>query len=242
MNDDTARLLAAFGRPGELEPEDAAALDAHLAAHPDFAASLAADRDFDAKIGRAMRDVPVPAGLAGRLLDGVAAQRGTWYRQKAYGLAAMAAAIAIGVGGFVAYRVGTKSDLSLTSIVDQVERDESDHAGSIDRALARHNLAYNPSRDFDLRQLEFAGTGDLNGKQVPVLYFVNGEKNARAKVYVVKDSDFAWKKLPQDGSSVANKFGLQVAVLTDRKRADVAYIVVFTGAGLEVFLEGRESL
>jgi hypothetical protein len=94
-----------------------------------------------------------------------------------------------------------------------------------------------------LNQLEFVGAGELYGKEVPVLLFANRAKNAVAKVYVVKDTDFNWKNLPRDGSTVpGGLFGQQVAVLTDRSRGDVGYIVVFTGAGLELFLEEQSRL
>ena len=77
---------------------------------------------------------------------------------------------------------------------------------------------------------------------MPVLYFLNAAKNARAKVYVVRKADLDWTKLRQDGSSVPSVYGHQVAVVKDARRSDVAYVVVFTGAGLELFLEDRSSL
>ena len=92
MDCNTARMLATFfGRQGpELAPEDAAALDTHLTACPQCAAEIQFERAFDDRVGKAMLAVPIPAELKGKLLDGVYAQRGSWYRQKAYALVGMA--------------------------------------------------------------------------------------------------------------------------------------------------------
>ena len=80
------------------------------------------------------------------------------------------------------------------------------------------------------------------GKQVPAIYLSNRSKNAIATVYVVRDSDLKWKSLPQGVSSLQSVYGYQVAVLRDRQRSDVGYVVVFTGAGLEGFLDEQSSL
>src|SRR5215213_5823218 len=106
------------GRSGsELAGEDAAALDAHLAACPKCAAVVRFERAFDDRVGRAMRAVPVPAGLKGRLLDGVAAQRGSWYREKAYALVGLAACVALTVVGVVAWQVATAPVLTDEALV-----------------------------------------------------------------------------------------------------------------------------
>jgi anti-sigma factor RsiW len=74
----TARMLITFfGRQGaELAPEDAADLNAHLAACPKCAAAVQFERAFDSRIARAMMAVPVPPDLKARLIDGISAHRG----------------------------------------------------------------------------------------------------------------------------------------------------------------------
>lgn len=243
MDCNTARMLATFfGRQGsELAPEDATALGTHLASCSKCSAEVQFERTFDDRVTQAMMAVPVPAGLKAKLLDGVSTQHGNWYRQKAYYVVGMAASVLIAIGGVVAWQIGTAPELTLTEIVTQADRQEQDRSGNVRKFLAERGLGFNPERQLDLNQVEFWGDGQLSGKRVPVLNFVNTARNARAKVYVVRDSDFDWKKLPQDGSSVASVYGFQVAVLRDTKRSDVAYIVVFTGAGLEMFLEDRST-
>jgi hypothetical protein len=240
----TARLLATFfGRPGsELAAEDAAALDAHLATCPKCAGLVKFERAFDERVARAMRAVGVPAGLKGRLLDGVTAQRGAWYREKAYALVGLAACVLLTVGGVIAWQVSTAPVLTQQKLVAQADKQVQNRAEWVAEVLGQKGLEYAPQRAFDLSQLEKAGTELLFGREVPFLYLVNGPKNARATVYVVRKSDFDWTKLPQDGSSVPSVYGHQVALIRDARRSDVGYVVVFTGAGLELFLEDRSQL
>jgi len=238
----TARMLVTFfGRQGsELAPEDAADMNAHVAGCPACAAAVRFERAFDDRVGKAMLAVPVPANLQTRLLDGIAAQRGSWYRQKFYALAGLATAVVLTVGGVLAWQIQRAPELTVVEIVNQEDARAENRARFVDDFLGRHGLAFRPERPFDLNQLELVGTSDLNGKEVPVLYFVNVPKNARAKVYVVRDTDFNWKNLPQDGSSQpGGLFGHQVALVRDRSRNDVGYVVVFSGPGLELFLEER---
>jgi hypothetical protein len=238
-------LITFFGRQGsELAPEDAAELNAHLAGCPACAAAVRFERQFDDRVGKAMLAVAVPSNLKAKLLDGVAAQRGAWYRQKFYALAGLAAAMVLTIGGIVAWQIQRAPELTAAGIVNQEDVRAQDRARFVDRYLRDHGRSdFRPERPFDLNQLELVGTTDLDGKEVPVLYFVNGPKNARAKVYVVKDTEFNWKNLPQDGSSQpGGLFGHQVALVRDREKSGVAYVVVFTGAGLELFLEERSSV
>jgi len=241
----TARMLSTFfGRQGaELAPEDAAALDAHLTGCSKCGDMVKFERAFDDRVAKAMLAVPVPTSLKGRLLDSVSAQRGSWYRQKFYALAALAAGIIAVVGGVVAWQVGTAPDLTLSEIVaDEDNKARDPTTAEIANLLGRRGIEFNPERRFDLNQLAGAGLRDFHGREVPCLIFVNASKNAQAKVYVVRDRDFNWKNLPQDGSSVPSVYGFQVAVLRDTRRSDVGYIVVFTGAGLELFLEDRSQI
>jgi len=239
----TARLLATFfGRPGsELAPEDAAALDAHLATCPKCSGLVRFERAFDDRLGRAMRAVTVPAGLKGRLLDGVAAQRGAWYREKAYAFVGLAACVLLTIGGVVAWQVATAPVLTQEKLVAQADEEVQNRTKVVADVLGARGLEFAPEKPLDLTLLEVAGLGRLLGREGPVLYLLNGPKNARAKVYVVRKSDFDWTKLPRDGSSVPSVYGHQVAVIRDARRSDVAYVVVFTGAGLELFLEDRSA-
>jgi hypothetical protein len=241
----TARMLATFfGRQGsELAPEDAAALDAHLAGCPRCAELVKFERAFDDRVANAMLAVPVPANLKGRLLDGITAQRASWYREKAWALAGLAAAVLLTIGGVIAWQIRTAPELTADAIVVDADETARNQGAKISRVLGERGLEFNPERPFDLNQFVDAAMGELKGRKVPVIYFRNGPKNADAKVFVVRDRDFNWKNLPQDGSSAPpSLYGFQVALIRDARRSDVAYVVVFTGPGLDAFLESRSSL
>jgi hypothetical protein len=239
----TARmLLTFFGRQGsELAAEDATDLNAHLVGCPDCAAAVRFERAFDDRVGQAMLAVPIPTNLKAKLIDGVAAARGSWYRQKFYAVAGLAAAVVLTIGGVIAWQIDRAPALDITQIVREEDSRVQDPAAEIDKILSPRGLKFDPERPFNLNQLAKAGVGKFQGKDVPFLFFVNGPKNAQATVYVVRDTDFNWKALPQDGSSTTSQYGFQMAVVRDRNRSDVAYVVVFTGAGLGLFLEERSA-
>src|SRR5438309_1614090 len=149
-------LITFFGRQGtELAPEDAAELNAHLASCPKCAAAVQVERAFDDRVGKAMLAVPVPGNLKSKLLDGVAAERGAWYRQKFYALAGLAAAVLLAVGGIVAWQIRTAPELTLARIVAEEDQRVQQRAEYVNEYLGRHGLAFNPDRPFNLNQLEF---------------------------------------------------------------------------------------
>src|SRR3954471_6968779 len=115
MDCNSARMLVAFfGRQGsEVAPEDAAELNAHIAGCPECAASVRFERAFDDRVGKAMLAVPVPPDLKTKLLDGVAAARGAWYRQKFYAVAGLAATVLLAIGGLVAYQIEKAPELRI---------------------------------------------------------------------------------------------------------------------------------
>jgi hypothetical protein len=239
MDCNTARMLATFfGRQGsELAPEDAAALNAHLASCPGCAAAIQAERAFDDRVATAMMAVPVPANLKTKILDGVTAQKAAGYRQKAWGLAGLATAACLLVGGVIGYRILTAPDLTGPGVIAQADAHAENPRDELDRAADRHGIRFNPERSFDMNLLATAGEKEFQGRIVPYGFFINTRKNAQATVYIVKDSVLNWKNLPQAGGSIPGKFGFQLAVVLDAVRGDVAYVVIYTGESLELFLQ-----
>lgn len=244
MDCNTARMLSTFfGRQGsELAPEDASALEAHIASCPGCAGAVQFERAFDDRVAKAMLAVPIPANLKTKLLDGIAADRGAWYRKKFYGVAGLAATILLAIGGVVAWQIGTAPELTFDGIAQQADQWEKERPKEARAFLAEHGIDFQPERPLDLNLAESSGLRKFQGKDVPAVYLSNRIKNASATIYVVRDSDFKWKNLPQGVSSLQSVYGFQVAVLRDRQRSDVGYVVVFTGAGLEVFLDEQSSL
>src|SRR5947209_7636374 len=103
MDCKNARLLLEFARPGgrELEAADAEALHQHLAECSECAALAHDEQRADEHLGRAMRDVPVPAGLRERVLKRLSVERDAWYRRWLVRWAAAAAVLlAVGLLGY----------------------------------------------------------------------------------------------------------------------------------------------
>jgi len=235
-------LLTFFGRRGpELAPEDAAALDTHVAACPACAARLRDEQAFDGRVARAMQAVTVPPTLRAKIADGLAADRGATYRGWGATLVGTVAAAVLGFGGYVGYQIQTAPTLTADAVIQHADQQVDDPAGRISGVLSKHGLSYNPQRSFDLRQLVEVGTDDLKGRTVPFLNFRNLRKNTYAKVYVVNDRTFNWKALDPTDASFRSEYGHQVAVILDAVRGDVGYIVVYTGDSLDVFLETSAS-
>src|SRR5262245_565381 len=90
----TAQQLAAFLAPGksELDAEHSAALESHVRACPECARRIRFAQSFDQQIARAMRNVPVPAGLKERIAARLSPKRPVWYRRPAVRAWAAAAA------------------------------------------------------------------------------------------------------------------------------------------------------
>jgi hypothetical protein len=84
MDCKTARLLLAFVRPEarELETEEAAELQRHLDHCPDCHSRANYSRSFDDCLGKAMRQVEVPAGLREQILTRLESARSDWHRQR----------------------------------------------------------------------------------------------------------------------------------------------------------------
>ncbi len=96
MDCKTARLLLNFARPQarELQAEEAGALEGHLDRCPDCHGLARGERHLNECLGKAMRQVEVPAGLRDQLLARLDSERGDWHRRRFAQGARMAAAAA----------------------------------------------------------------------------------------------------------------------------------------------------
>ena len=103
MDCTNAHGLLPFLRTGELDATERDVLESHVSGCPECLASVQAESRFDDAIEVAMARVPMPAGLKGRLLVGLARRRPTrrWPWVAAAALLAMA-----GLGGYVVWSGG----------------------------------------------------------------------------------------------------------------------------------------
>src|SRR5262245_5275113 len=123
-----ARLLLNFLRNDEMDPAERSALLAHLEACPDCSAQAQSESQFDEALGRALRRMPVPAGLKGRLLAAVAARRP---RHWPWAAAAAALLLAASLGAYVWWSQSTVVDFNdVIEIVDYRTKTNPDNVES----------------------------------------------------------------------------------------------------------------
>jgi hypothetical protein len=236
MDCSTARLLVAFSGPraAELQGDEAEALAAHLADCPDCAAIHQAERKIDERLGRAMRDVPLPPGLRERLVTNLAAERWASQRRKLVrAFAGIAAAIALALGWYFwprpplpinfpdRHQMVNAADLpsSAQEVVDHFARQ-----GVVVQMPTDINLNYN--------RLTYCDWGELEGQRVPLLIFQNG--SATLRVYILDGKRFDLG--PWAGNQLSGKVTLELRVSADGR---FGWLFEYTGDSLKPF-EARD--
>lgn len=246
MDCKTAQLLLHFASPcrTELEGGEAEDLESHLAECPQCGALAQAERRADNRIGQAVRAVPVPEGLRGRLLAQLDAERDAWYRRRVRrGLAVLASAAAVlllALAGF-AWHQGRVVRVDSAAIGD----DFLSYVANPSPAAVRERFHYlhkletvaPPETLFNYRLLRYDCPAELQGKRVPLLIFTHGDDQAR--VYILSARDFDLDDAL--ANPVVPGSGYRVEVLPGPADADmrVAYLVVYTGDSLQPFQASR---
>jgi hypothetical protein len=237
MNCETANILVLFSRPlgkSDLAPEEAQALASHLSSCPACAAAAEKQRATDEAIGRAFRDVPVPAGLSEKLLREAYAKQGAALRRKIY--LTIAAGAFVVAGGFAGYLVhwATRPHLDTNQLLDQLQYDLENPEAATLAWLKSEGLPQQLPEAFDFRLLTSKGRTELQGARVPCLTFQawrQGEPRPdTAKVFILSREQFKLYSL-QEGQ---NSFGT-LRVVPDDGRG-WAFVFVHT-ANLELFLK-----
>jgi hypothetical protein len=231
MDCKSARLLAEFFRlhGAELEPAEAQALQHHLHDCPDCAILARAELEADLHLGRAMRDVPIPADLQGRLLKRLSAARRSWYRRFAVRVAA-AAVVLLAVSVATAYWVRShRPALSMEAIHAEEFELRGLPPDQVEKLFReRHGVRTQLPRDLNYAFLVKASRLELRGRLVPYLRFARGPDEA--EVYVLSAEDFNLKaslQEPEFGSG-----GFTVQIWPHPADPDIAYLVEFTGGSL----------
>jgi hypothetical protein len=210
MDCKTARLLLDFLRPGaaELERADADALEGHLAGCPQCDALAQAERQFDAAVGRALRQVEVPDGLREQLLARLEAERGAWYRRwYGHGLRALAAAAALLLlaWGWWYWHADQARPVQPEAVVEafNLSRSNRDEAQAALKALG---VVVELPRNLNFAYLLNHAVRELPGHpgtKVAELIFVRGDRVAL--VYVLPARQFDVQAAASDFSGYAFK-------------------------------------
>jgi hypothetical protein len=228
-----ARRLLPFSRTGgaDLDAADRASLAHHLEACPGCAA---ADRAFDANVGRAMRAVPVPNGFSARLHTRLLAARMAFYRGLALrGLVIACIAVAVWGGwsmwrwpsldaGLVAHQTYQMSGLS---------RSDAEARASATEWLRTAGAGLQAPEEFDYRLLSFVCRSDFQGvNAVPTLVFARG--GATLRLHVVREN--AFKNLGDLRDAVEDG-GCTVEPRRYDSMPGWVFIAVTSGAPLDAF-------
>jgi hypothetical protein len=228
MDCKTARLLLDFGRPGasELERPDAAALEGHLAGCPQCDVLVHSERQFDAALGRAMRQVEVPDGLRTQLLDRLEAERGAWYRRwYGHGFRALAAAAALLLmaWGWWYWHADQARPVQPESVVEAFNLSRTNR-DDVQASLKTLGVATELPRELNYAYLLTAGVAELPGHpgtKVAKLVFVHNERVA--VVYILPGRQFDVQGAASDFSGYA--FKLKVGGAGD----PYPYLVLYNG-------------
>ena len=221
----------------ELGPETTAELDRHLASCPDCAAFARYLRAEDDALARAMKAVPVPAGLKDRLHRGLNERLASRRRRRSYRLAAMAACLAIGVSLVFGYQALTRQNLDLTKLVYKADSDFTQPDEATKQWLAERGLPDRLPLAFDYALLVLRGGESLQGRDVPFLVFYNPQTRQKAIVYICKDQQYAGLKATPD--AMASYF--RTTTLRDEERfPGISFIVLHNSDDLKPFLRTQD--
>ena len=224
----------------ELGPDASAALNGHLTGCPLCAADARGAASFDRAMGSAMRAVPLPGGLHGRLVRHVATKQGAILRHKAYRVGALVAAAilvaCIGLGVFSS----TRPTINTYEIAEQASEQRNDPEETTRQWLTERKLPDRLPLDFDYDLFVFRGFEQVKGKYVPVVVFRSPEVGGFAKVYVFAANGQFDQKDIRDAS--ASHAVAEVVIGQDRFRG-ATYVIVRTGGpnGLKQFLKFRKG-
>lgn len=241
MDCKTARLLLEFARPRlpELESAEAAALEVHLGDCPDCAALARAGQLADTAIASAMVAVPVPEGLRERVLARLESERARPARARprfnARVLTAAAVillATALGFSLFASRRPTLYLDDPLAMALEVPTTPEAVEAWF----AANHGIRTAAPTGFNCAWLVSCAIGEIEGKQVPVLVFVRQQAHVRVYILSSRQFDIAGS-LEQPPFSTG---GYTVEIRAHPTNPRYAYLIVYKGGALDLFLLGTE--
>ncbi len=231
MDCKTARLLLNFDRARpELDRPEADALAAHLADCPECLSISQSERNIDAHLGRAIRDVSVPDGLRDRLLSRLADDRRLAFRRQwVRGAVAVAAAVLVAVLGWWIFRpVPTQIDLHVES---ERLNFPPQNAQQVEEAFLKQGVAVRVPAEFNYLLLAHFGQTQLQGRLTPYLEFRSGA--AFLRVYILDENRFDLAHLERNPEGPSGR----VTVKWWGKSADgkFGYIIEHTGPNIEPF-------
>ncbi len=232
----TARNLLAFDHPTmvELDADDRAALEAHLAHCPDCDALARAERQFDRHLGLAIREVPVPTGLKTRLLEQLARDRDAWYRRwlaRGMRVAAVAAVLLFGLYLGWNWHQQHLPRLDPESVAQEAlqPRIAPPDRAAVEAWYHKKGIRTITPDRFNYAFLASYGLGEFQKEEVPHLFFQKGVNHA--EVYILSNTQFDLHELPPVYHSPS---GDQIQLQIWQPGNGYAYIILYTGDLLQL--------
>jgi hypothetical protein len=229
----TARLLLEFtgSRPAEIEPSEQESLEEHLAECTPCRTYAEAERALEDHLARAMRAVPLPEGLRGRLLDQLGAERRRGYRRLALlyagGLTVAASLVVVALLWW--NRPGHREGVNLeTAWNGSFEQNGSPPERVQEWFQEIYHRQTVPPAGFNYNALKFYDLVEFQGKRVPLLFFVRDGANARVYILSAKEFDF---------DEVTEAPGYNVDLIHHPTDNRFAYVAVYSSERLDWFLD-----
>jgi hypothetical protein len=227
MNCHTVRALyELFGRDAQqFDADEQAALDRHLEACPACREWRRTDRQVDAELVAAMKNVATPAGLERRIRDRLSAARPRWPWGWISAGAGAAAAILIAVG----IAMSLPQTVDLQSVLARFDEPIAQRREGAERHFAE--LGYRIQTPDELRYEEYLRSFDLTSfqnRRVPRLTLI-GNGGGRLDVYVLSTSSFS---LPSEWDGVELPSQSERHVLA-RRSGSFIYVYEWTGDALK---------
>jgi len=232
MDCKTARMLAPFDRPlgVELDADEAEALANHFAECAECRHLRQAEQAADAHLGRALRDVPVPAGLRDRLLVRLADDRRAAFRRRWTRVGAgLAAAVLVAALGWH-FWPPSRAQLNLDAISERANLPPQT-AGEVEEAFRQRGIVVQVPAEFNYGLLTHYGQIEFQGRLVPYLQFQAGGATLRA--YILDGDRFDLAHLERNPEGLSGRVTVKWwGKSPDGKRG---YIIEHSGRSLEPF-------
>jgi hypothetical protein len=238
MDCKTARLLLDFAYPQakELEAEEAAALESHLDHCSDCHSQARSERQLDECLGKAVRQVEVPAGLREQLSARLEAERGDWYRRRfahaARLCAAAAAVLLLSWFGLSWLMERMTPPIDPHQVAAAVQNDALDNPRTrAEEALKRMGVQTPlPNLNYHLLACPpfLAELPGYPGRQVPSLLFVRNGRVAR--IFVIRE-----KAIPDETPAFLDGSSFKAELLPPEGGA-YRFLVIHDGDNLDWLL------
>jgi hypothetical protein len=217
----------------ELDAGELGALEAHLEECPACLNWTRQERQADEAVARAVKSVPIPAQLAGRIRETLQQNRP---RRPQRWLAAAAASVLVGAGVGGYFWLTQPVDLTIPAIAESYIS-----VPTVDAAaewFAHQGVSVPMPRSLNFDKLNSHGFVTIQGRRVPRLEFFHGDGGdqpaAVAHVLIVDETRFNVEDVAASVPSPLPVGRHTVEVL--RETPGFAFIAVYTGGSLHPFL------